>query len=176
MVALLRLARRFDRLSTSFGRALAWLSLAMVLIAAFNALARYSGKALGINLASNGLLEAQWYLFALLFLLGAAPTLAADRHVRVDVFYGRLSERRKALVDLLGCLFLLLPFCLFALVVSLPTVQASWAVWEVSPDPGGLPRWPIKTVVPLAFAWLTLQGVSFALQRGSIALGRGDKP
>ncbi len=175
MAALVRLARRFDRLSASFGRALAWLALAMVLIGAFNALARYGGKALGVNLASNGLLEAQWYLFALLFLLGAAPTLAADRHVRVDVFYGRLSERRKALVDLLGCLVLLLPFCVFALVVSLPSVQASWAVWEVSPDPGGLPRWPIKTAVPLAFVLLVLQGVSFAIQRGAVAFHRGDE-
>lgn len=175
MIKLLRLARRFDALIAAFGRLLSWAALAMVLIAAFNALARYSGKALAVDLASNGLLEAQWYLFALLFLLGAAPTLAADRHVRVDVFWGRLPARQKALVDLLGCCLLLLPFCLFALAVSLPFTQNSLAVWELSPDPGGLPRWPIKLAIPAAFALLSLQGLSMAVQRAAIVFGWEQK-
>ena len=165
MNTVFRLARQIDRASQRFGRGLAWLSVVMVLIGAFNALARYGGRAVGINLSSNGLLEAQWYLFALIFLLGAAPTLAANRHVRVDVYYGRLSPRRKAWIDLLGCVFLLLPFCTFALVTSLPFVESSWSVWELSPDPGGLARWPIKTAIPLAFGLLIIQGLSFALGR-----------
>ena len=165
MNTLFRLAKQIDRASQSFGRVLAWLSVVMVLIGAFNALARYGGRAVGINLSSNGLLEAQWYLFALIFLLGAAPTLAANRHVRVDVYYGRLSPRRKAWIDLLGCIFLLLPFCAFALVTSLPFVESSWSVWELSPDPGGLARWPIKTAIPFAFGLLIIQGLSFALGR-----------
>ena len=165
MNILFRLAKQIDRVSQSFGRGLAWLSVAMVLIGAFNALARYGGRAVGINLSNNGLLEAQWYLFALIFLLGAAPTLAANRHVRVDVYYGRLSPRRQAWIDLLGCVLLLLPFCIFALVTSLPFVESSWSVWELSPDPGGLARWPIKTAIPLAFGLLIIQGFSFALGR-----------
>lgn len=165
MNALFRAAKQIDRASQSFGRLLAWLSVIMVMIGAFNALARYGGRAIGINLSSNGWLEAQWYLFALVFLLGAAPTLAANRHVRVDVYYGRLSARRQALIDLLGCIFLLLPFCLFALVTSLPFVESSWSVWESSPDPGGLSRWPIKTAIPLAFGLLIIQGLSFAIGR-----------
>ena len=168
MNALLRLAKRVDQISLGFGRILAWLSVFMVLAGAFNALARYGGRALGANLSSNGLLEAQWYFFALIFLLGAAPTLATNRHVRVDVFYGRLSPRHQALIDLLGCLLLLLPFCAFALVTSLPFVESAWSVWEVSPDPGVLPRWPIKTAIPVAFGLLLIQGLSFALQRAAI--------
>jgi len=170
MNTLFRLAKQIDRASQSFGRGLAWLSVVMVLIGAFNALARYGGRAVGINLSSNGLLEAQWYLFALIFLLGAAPTLAANRHVRVDVYYGRLSPRRQAWIDLLGCVFLLLPFCIFALVTSLPFVESSWSVWELSPDPGGLARWPIKTAIPLAFGLLIIQGLSFALGRVEVLL------
>jgi len=165
MNALFRAAKQIDRVSQGFGRLLAWLSVIMVMIGAFNALARYGGRAIGINLSSNGWLEAQWYLFALIFLLGAAPTLAANRHVRVDVYYGRLSERRQAIIDLLGCVFLLLPFCLFALMTSLPFVESSWSVWESSPDPGGLARWPIKTAIPLAFGLLIIQGLSFAVGR-----------
>ena len=106
-----------------------------------------------------------------IFLLGAAPTLAADRHVRVDVYYGRLSPRRKAWIDLIGCLVLMLPFCIFAFATSLSFVGSSWAVWEVSPDPGGLPRWPIKTAIPVAFALLTIQGLVFALGRLEVLVG-----
>lgn len=171
MNALLGFAKRVDRISIAFGRLLAWLSVFMVLAGAFNAVARYGGRAFGVNLSSNGLLEAQWYLFALVFLLGAAPTLAVDRHVRVDVFYSRLSRRHQALIDFLGCLFLLLPFCVFALVTSLPFVESAWSVWEVSPDPGGLPRWPIKTAIPVAFVLLMIQGLSFAVQRLAVIQG-----
>jgi len=175
MNILLRLAKRVDQLSISFGRILAWLSVFMVLAGAFNALARYGGRALGSNLSSNGLLEAQWYLFALIFLLGAAPTLAANRHVRVDVFYGRLSLRHQALIDLLGCLLLLIPFCAFALITSLPFVESAWSVWEVSPDPGGLPRWPIKTAIPVAFGLLLIQGLSFSVQRAAVVWNVEDE-
>jgi len=165
------LAARIDRASLAFGRAISWLSLAMVLIAAFNAIARYGGRAVGLDLSSNGLLEAQWYLFAMLFLLGSAPTLASDRHVRVDVLYGRLNAKRRALIDIVGGLALLLPFCVMALVFSLPSVRGSWAVWEVSPDPGGLPRWPIKTVVPVAFGLLVVQGAAFIVRRAATLFG-----
>lgn len=171
MKAWFGIARRVDQLTQRLGRLLSWLAVVMVLIGAFNALGRYASRALGSNLSSNGLLEAQWYLFALIFLLGAAPTLAADRHVRVDVYYGRLSPRRKAWIDLIGCLVLMLPFCIFAFVTSLSFVGSSWAVWEVSPDPGGLPRWPIKTAIPVAFALLTIQGLVFALGRLEVLVG-----
>ena len=171
MKAWFGIARRVDQLTQRLGRLLSWLAVVMVLIGAFNALGRYASRALGANLSSNGLLEAQWYLFALIFLLGAAPTLAADRHVRVDVYYGRLSPRRKAWIDLIGCLVLMLPFCIFAFATSLSFVGSSWAVWEVSPDPGGLPRWPIKTAIPVAFALLTIQGLVFALGRLEVLVG-----
>ncbi|MDE0882066.1 MAG: TRAP transporter small permease subunit, partial [Myxococcota bacterium] len=87
----------------------------------------------------------------------------------------RLPARQKALVDLLGCCLLLLPFCLFALAVSLPFTQNSLAVWELSPDPGGLPRWPIKLAIPAAFALLSLQGLSMAVQRAAIVFGWEQK-
>ena len=132
----------------------------MVLLGAFNAVARYLGRYLGVQLSSNGFIEAQWYLFSLIFLLGAAYTLRRDAHVRVDVIYGKLSTRRRAWIDLIGTVLLLIPFCLFGLWSSWPSVRNSWAVREVSPDPGGLPRYPLKVFILVAFVLLLLQGIA----------------
>lgn len=155
-----RLAAAVDGLNEWIGRGVEWLALAMVLIGAYNALARYATRFTDLALASNALFELQWYLFSLIFLLGAAYGLNHDVHVRVDVLYGRLSVRGKAVVDLLGSVLFLLPFCVLMLWVSFPAVRNSWVIREVSPDPGGLPRYPIKALILVSFGLLLLQGLS----------------
>ena len=165
MQALLWIAARIDRLNRWVGQLVAWLTGAMVLLGAGNALARYLERDLGFQLSSNAYIEAQWYLFGLVFLLGAAHTLAVNEHVRVDVFYGRLSVRNRVWVDLIGMLIFLLPFCAFALWVSWPSVANSWSVREVSPDPGGLARYPIKSAILVCFSLLFLQGLSETIKR-----------
>ncbi|MDH5675774.1 MAG: TRAP transporter small permease subunit [Myxococcales bacterium] len=164
MQRLLSLAAPLDRLSAATGRAVSWLSLLMVLLGAFNALARYLGRFASLDLSSNAYIELQWYLFSALFLLGAADTLRKDGHVRVDVFYGRLPPRGRAAIDLAGTLLLLIPFCVLVIYMSWPAVLSSWQLAEQSPDPGGLPRYPIKTLIPLCFALLILQALSEALK------------
>lgn len=171
-----RVPAAVDRLSEWTGRAVLWLVALMVAIGAFNAVARYLGRFLGTNLSSNAYLEAQWYLFSLVFLLGAAYALKHDAHVRVDLLYGRLSERGRAWIDLAGTVLFLVPFCVFMLIVSWPSVAASWAVREVSPDPGGLPRWPIKAVILVAFALLLLQGIAEGWKRVALLRGGGEAP
>ena len=163
-----------EGISERTGRIVGWLTLAMVLLGAFNAVARYAGKTIGLNLSSNAYIEGQWYLFSLVFLLGAAHTLQRDQHVRVDVLYGRLSRRSKAKIDLAGTLLFLIPFCLFGLVICFPTVRNSWAVWETSPDPGGLPRYPIKTMLLVCFGLLLIQSVSEIVKRIEIIRGGGE--
>lgn len=162
-----------DALNERIGRATGWLVLAMVLIGAYNAVARYVGRWMGSNLSSNAYLEAQWYLFSLVFLLGAAYALKHDDHVRVDVLYGRLSKRARVWIDLLGTILLLLPFSIFCLWVSWPSVRNSWAVLEGSADPGGLPRYPLKSMILVAFVLLILQGIA-EVARGVLWLRRGD--
>lgn len=174
MKALSQLSALIDRITGSLGRGVSWLALVMVLIGAYNAVARYLGRFIGTELSSNAYIEAQWYLFSALFLLGAADTLRTDRHVRVDVLYGRLSPRVRAGIDLAGTLLLLLPFCALCFWVALPAVQSSWAIAEQSPDPGGLPRYPLKTLIPVSFALLGLQGVSAALSCVLRLTGRTD--
>jgi len=156
----LRVAATIDRVTTAAGRLVAWLAVVMVLLGAFNAVARYLGRFVGHNFSSNAYLEAQWYLFSLMFLLGAAWTLQQDAHVRVDVIFARFSARVRAWINICGTLFLLVPFCIFVLWSSWPAVRNSWQIHEVSPDPGGLPRYPLKAVILLCFVLLLLQAVS----------------
>lgn len=167
----LRVASWIDGLNRRIGALVAWLTLLMVLLGAFNAVARYVDRGGSMRLSSNAWIELQWYMFSLVFLFGAPYALRCNAHVRVDVFYGRLSPRGQAWIDLVGGALLLLPFCVFAVWLSWPAVRDSWAVREVSPDPGGLPRYPIKGAILASFALLALQGVSEIVKR--IAFLRG---
>jgi TRAP-type mannitol/chloroaromatic compound transport system permease small subunit len=160
MQALLGMARLIDRLNRRIGIVLRWLTVLMILMGAYNAVARYLTRWVGVTLSSNALNEAQWYLFSLVFLLGAAYALEVDAHVRVDVLYGRLGRRAQGWIDLLGSLLFLLPFSVVMLWVSFPTVRNSWSIREMSPDPGGLPRYPIKAAILVAFFLLALQGLA----------------
>ena len=171
MNRLLRLAAGIDRFNDAVGRVVYWLSLGMVLIGAFNAVARYLDRYIGVTLSSNTYIELQWYMFSAVFLLAAAYTLRHDGHVRVDVFYGRLSRRGKAWINVLGTVLFLIPLCIVIVVVSWPFVQDSWMRLEMSPDPGGLPRYPIKTLVPLAFVLLGLQGISMLIRETAVLRG-----
>ena len=171
MTGLLRMSRAIDRASHKVGSLAALLVIFMVVLGALNALLRHFDRAAGVTMSSNAYIEAQWYAFALVFLLGAATTLRRDEHVRVDVFYGRTTPRVRAWIDILGTLFLMLPFCIFALWIALPTVLQSWEVNEVSPDPGGLPRFPLKTGVPVVFGMLILQGFSLLIKRAAYLRG-----
>ncbi|MGJ3244866.1 MAG: TRAP transporter small permease subunit [Elainellaceae cyanobacterium] len=171
MQFLLKAARVIDQISEWLGRLTFGLMLIMFALGAYNAITRYLGQYIGRNLSSNIYIESQWYLFSLIFLLGAAYVLKYDAHVRVDIFYTRLSARGKAWVNLLGALFLLIPICIVVIFYSLPAVVNSWNVLEQSSDPSGLPRYPLKTVIPVAFFLLGLQGVSEAIKQVAVLRG-----
>ncbi|GBL46308.1 TRAP dicarboxylate transporter, DctQ subunit, unknown substrate 6 [Sulfuriferula multivorans] len=166
MKALLTLARAIDALNEQIGHALRWLVLLATLISAANALVRY-----GLGESSNAWLEIQWYLFGAIFLLGAGYTLKHNGHVRIDLIYGRLSERGRALVDLLGGLLFLLPFTLLMIWYAWPMFMASWQGNEMSPDSGGLLRWPVKLMIPAGFGLLALQGVAEIIKRIAVLAG-----
>ncbi len=174
MHAWLRLATAIDRVNEVIGRLVYWFILAMVLVGSYNAVARYLDRYTGLGLSSNTYLELQWYMFSLVFLLGAAYTLRHNAHVRVDVLYARLSPKGRAWINLLGTVLFLLPFCVVMLWASWPVVRESWALLETSPDPGGLPRYPIKTVLPLAFLLLMIQGIAMGIRQ--VAVLRGVLP
>ncbi|PSB10860.1 C4-dicarboxylate ABC transporter substrate-binding protein [Pleurocapsa sp. CCALA 161] len=168
MSKLLKIVRAIDLLNELVGRISYWLVLLMVAIGAWNVLGRYLGKMVGTNLTSNSLIEVQWYLFDVIFLFGAAYALKYNEHVRVDIFYRGWSRRRKALANVWGNLILLIPFSSLLIYYSWGTVINSWKIREMSPDPGGLPRYPIKSAIILACILLILQGISEAIKNWNI--------
>lgn len=165
MRALLRAADWLDWLNDGIGRAVGWLAALLVIVGVVNVVGRYAGSFLGMQLSSNSLLEAQTYLYSLIFLLGAAHLLRREGHIRVDILYAGRTLRTRAWIDIAGTLVLLLPFCGLGLFLSLDYTAQSWADLEGSPNPGGLPRYPIKTVIPVAFGLLFLQGLSELVKR-----------
>lgn len=171
MEAWLHLADRIDRFNERIGHLVYWFAFAMVLIGAFNTIARYLDQFTGWSLSSNFYIELQWYLFSLVFLLGAAYTLKHNAHVRADVIYSWLSEKTRAWIDLLGTVLFLIPFSVLMVWVSWPAVRRSWAILETSPDPGGLPRYPIKTVVIIAFLLLIVQAFSLTIKKIGVIRG-----
>lgn len=166
MKRLLALSRAIDALNEYAGRGACWLILACILISAGNAVARY-----GFNLSSNGFLEIQWYLYAIVFLGAAGYTLKHNAHVRIDLIAGRLTPRAQAWIDIIGHVFMLLPVCAIMLWFGWTAFLESYRINEISTDAGGLLRWPIKLVVPAAFLLLILQGASETIKK--IAALRG---
>src|SRR6476659_5513440 len=169
MDTLLRLARAIDRLNALIGRAVAWLGLAAVVICAAAASARY-----GLNVGSNAWLEIQWYLNSAVWLLVAGYTLKRHEHVNIDVLAGKLPPRVQAWIHILGGIFMLLPATIIIAWYSWPSLVNSYDIQEYSSDPGGLIRWPVRLLIPVAFALLTLQGVSEIIKR--IGFLRGVVP
>jgi TRAP-type mannitol/chloroaromatic compound transport system permease small subunit len=157
---LLRFARGVDRLNEVIGRGVAWLGLAAVVICAAAATARYA-----LNIGSNAWLEIQWYLNAAVWLLVAGYTLKRHEHVSIDVLAGRFSPRVQAWIHILGGIFMLLPATVVIGWYSWPSLANSWDILEYSSDPGGLIRWPVRALIPIAFALLALQGVSELIKR-----------
>jgi len=174
MQMLIRIADAIDAFNIRVGRIISWLTLVMIILGFVNVVLRYSGRWLEFNLTSNMALEAQWYMFALVFLLLGAYTLQQDRHVRVDILYSRLGPRGQAWINLVGAVVFMVPFCLLIIWVCWPFITASVAVWESSPDPGGLPRWPIKFAIPVGFVLVAAQGVAMAIRSAAVLAGHAD--
>ena len=110
--------------------------------------------------------ESVVWMHAVVFMLGAAYTLHAEEHVRVDIFYRTMSERRRAWVDLVGVIVFLMPLCVFLAWASFDFVTQSWRIGESSRESGGLP-YPF---VPLLKSVLLLMPVAVALQGASLCL------
>lgn len=160
MQSLYSLARGIDRLNHVTGRAVAWLTLAMVLVQFAVVVLRYV-----FGLGFIWMQESILYMHALVFLVGAGFTLLKEGHVRVDIFYREAPVRKKALVDLLGVVFLLVPFCILVWTVSWPYVANSWAVMEGSKETSGIQGiYLLKTAILVFTVLVALQGLSIALK------------
>lgn len=176
MSRLKRFVRGVDGLNDWVGRHVAWLALAMVLVAAFVMVGRY-----GFGWGRVWLQESYVWMHGILFLLGAAYTLSHDGHVRVDVFYRDAKPRTKAMIDLCGTLFLLLPLLLVIVWTAFPYVMSSWDRFESSREAGGLPGlYLLKSVLLVFCALMILQamaeiGRSILILRGHVDMIRSTE-
>ncbi|MCP3908748.1 MAG: TRAP transporter small permease subunit [Oceanicoccus sp.] len=149
-----------DQLSELTGRVLAWLSLLMMVLLCLVVILRY-----GFEIGSIGLQEGVTYLHASIFMLGAAYTLKHDGHVRVDIFYRNFSPRSKAWINSLGGIIFLLPLCVYIFFISWDFVLQSWAIGEVSTEPGGIPAvFLLKSLIPIMAINLGLQALADILR------------
>ena len=158
-----------DRLTEIIGRVISWLTLIMVFLVVTVVVMRYF-----LEMGSIALQELVTYIHAMVFMLGIAFTQKRGGHVRVDIFYRDFPVQRKALVDLLGGLFFLIPVTLLIFVTSWDYVAASWAITETSAENNGLPFiYLLKTLMLIMPGMLLLQGIAEVLKSGLILSGRG---
>ncbi|MEC7009942.1 MAG: TRAP transporter small permease subunit [Pseudomonadota bacterium] len=154
------LAQTIDSVSRSVGNAVAFAAIAMALVTTTVVILRY-----GFGQGAIAAQESVLYLHGALFMLGAAPTLLTDKHVRVDVFYRNFTDRQKHWVNTIGHTVFTLPFCTLIVFGSWGYVSESWSIMESSPEPGGIPAvFLLKTLIPAMALLLALQAVSLIIQ------------
>ena len=159
-----------DTYTEKTGLLLAWLCLGMTLVTCTVVLLRY-----GFGIGSVAAQESITYMHATLFMLAAAFTLQRNGHVRVDIFYRRLSARNQAWVNSIGAIVFLLPFSVFIAFMSWQFVGEAWAVREGSQDPGGIHAvYLLKTLIPLMALNLFLQGLAEVF-RNALFLVEGER-
>jgi TRAP-type mannitol/chloroaromatic compound transport system permease small subunit len=193
---LLKLSALVDRLNTAVGRTVYWLVLVVVLISATNALVRKF-----FDMSSNAWLEAQWYLFSVIFLFCAGYTLLRNEHIRIDIVNNGLSKTTRNWIDVAGHVLFLLPLCVIVLIESWPYFMQAFTLEshgffqdvrrliliafgasaegytiEMSSNAGGLARWPAKLLIVIGFALLLLQAVSELIKRIAVMAGRIPDP
>ena len=171
MQGLLSLSTVIDKLSYWVGRTVMWLVLLMVLISAGNAIIRKL-----FNASSNAYLEAQWYLFAAVFLLGASYTMLQQGHVKIDVVISRFSRPTQVKIEIFGIVLFLFPLVYFVIVEIFPILLQAYKTGEMSENAGGLVRWPVYALVPIGFFLLGLQGVSELIKRIGFLKGLCSDP
>lgn len=138
------------------GRSVSWLTLVLVIVVCIDITRRKL-----VDETAAWIMELEWHLFALIFLLGAGYALKHDRHVRVDLFYSNFSKRDKAWIDLFGTILFLIPWCILIIYTSYHYALEAYDIGEGSPNPGGLPsRYLIKGAITAGMFLLLLQAFS----------------
>jgi TRAP-type mannitol/chloroaromatic compound transport system permease small subunit len=182
MQTLVKISRFIDNISEKMGGISVYLVIITFVVGFLNVVLRYIGQFVGQRLTSNVFIEAQWYLYTLIFFFSFAYILKNGINVRVDFWFANQTKKRQAWIDFIGHLVALIPFCLLALWATWNPVltswglrpDGSWGTWEMSPDPNGLPRAPIKSMIIVAFVMLLLQSFSEMIKLYAILRGKGD--
>ena len=166
MQSLLKLSRGIDAFTRWTGKRLAWLILVAVIVSAINAIVRKA-----FDTSSNSWLELQWVLFSIVFLLCSPWTLLDNEHIRIDIVNQALPKTVRNIIDVVGHVFFLMPLCVVMIITGGPFFMRSYEIGEQSGNAGGLPQWPTKSLIIIAFAFLFVQGVSELIKRIAVMQG-----
>lgn len=168
---LIKAEQVFMRINRILGKILSGVLLLMALNVFFDVIMRYFFRN-----SSVGMQEMEWHLFSIVILFGVSVALLDEGHVRVDFLYDRYSEKSKAIINITGTIFFLLPLALLILFGSFDFVKDAYDIKEISEDPGGLPfRWVIKGMIPLAFLVLVFASIGYTIKNINIFRRESDK-
>ena len=169
MQTLLTISEKIDRTSERIGQITSWLIFILVLQVAGDVLFRYF-----FHISSIAEQELQWHILAAIAMFGSAYTFQQGEHVRVDLLYHFYSKKVKIIMDVLIPLLIIIPFSIFIIYLSSQYVMQAYVNGEISPDPGGLPyRYLVKSLIPIGFILILLQGVAVLLK--AITQLKGEK-
>lgn len=169
MQTLLTISNKIDRTSERIGQITSWLIFILVLQVAGDVLFRYF-----FHISSIAEQELQWHILAAIAMFGSAYTFQQGEHVRVDLLYHFYSKKVKIIMDVLIPLLIIIPFSIFIIYLSSQYVMQAYTNGEISPDPGGLPyRYLVKSLIPIGFILILLQGVAVLLK--AITQLKGEK-
>ncbi len=161
---LIRAEQFFMRINRISGKILTIVLLLMTINVFYDVIMRYF-----FHNSSVGMQEMEWHLFSIIILFGVSVALLDEGHVRVDFLYDRYTPKRKALINIIGTVFFLLPLALLILFGSFSFVKDAYDIGEISEDPGGLPfRWIIKGLIPLSFLFLIFTSVGYTIKNINI--------
>ena len=172
MFLILKLDRLFKFITDLCGILACTAMILLLLNVFFDVIMRYA-----FNDVSIGMQELEWHLFSCMFLLGIPYAMQGNTHVRVDIFYDRWHDVRKAWVNLMGSLLLVLPFISIVAYYSISFTFEAYDMGEGSGDPGGLPhRWIIKSIIPISFILMDIASLGMITQALRVIVGHEKYP
>jgi TRAP-type mannitol/chloroaromatic compound transport system permease small subunit len=159
--------KNFDKLNSFVGNITAIVMLLMMSVVFIDVVLRYF-----FHTGFIAMQELEWHLFGVMFLLGISYALCDESHVRVDFIYDNLSIKKKAIINIISTIIMLIPFAMMIVYVSYEFVYDSYDISEISQDPGGLThRWIIKAMIPFSFGLLILSAIGYIYKNISILRG-----
>ena len=144
-----------DRLSTFVGQAFSWLIVALTMLISWEVFSRYV-----LDHPHAWAFDVMIMMYGTLFMMAGAYTLSKAGHVRGDVLYGFFRPRTQATIDLILYILFFLPGVFALTYAGYFYAAESWAINEHSTITSEGPAiYPFKTMLPLAGAFLLIQGI-----------------
>lgn len=157
---LITVEKVFDSVVNGVGKIISFLLFLMIFNVFYDVVMRYF-----FHNSSVGMQEMEWHLFSVVILFGVSVALKDEGHVRVDFLFEKYSQRKKAVVNIVGTVLFLVPLTLLVALGSTGFVMDAYSIGEISEDPGGLThRWIIKSMIPISMYFLLFSAIGYVVK------------